>query len=124
MSAPSVGAAPASEFRLQRKKKSVPIGGGVTALGTVLWPVSKQVCHRLGNSIFLLQRRVTRLEEPGVGVGMKGGQRDRDARTLYLEASLFSGRASAAQAEGGPGGGEGQKEGWFPSILFPLMTGH
>lgn len=104
MAAPPVGAGPASEFRLQRKKKSVPIGRGATALGRALWPVGKQVCHRLGKRNFCIQRGVTRLEEPGVGVGMKGGQMDRDARTLHLEASLSSGGASAAQAEGGPGG--------------------
>lgn len=119
LAAPPLGAGPASEFRLQRKKKSVRIGGGATALGRALWPVGKQACHWLGKSNFFIQRGVTRLEEPGVGVGMKGGQMDRDVRTLHLEASLFSGGASAAQAEGRPAGRRGAEGELVPKHFVP-----
>lgn len=50
---------------------------------------------------------------------MKGGQTDRDARTLHLEASLSSGGASAAQAEGGPGGRSGAEGGLVPKRFVP-----
>lgn len=50
---------------------------------------------------------------------MKGGKTDRDARTLHLEASLFSGGASAAQAEGGRGVRRGAEGGLVPKHFVP-----